>query len=804
VNPLTTLPTPTQVHIDGGDRIPTLTAVTVDSTEDPVTALVTLASGGDLSSYRLGLVTGPTDPTPPSWVDPILSSACFTFALDCGSQVGCDAQPACPPAVVTEPAIDYLARDWTSLRAVLLDRLAVLQPGWIRRDIPDVRMALVEALAEVGDRASYQQDAIETEAYLGTARRRNSIRRHARLVDYSLGDGTNARAWVQIVVPDGVVLAAGAGAAVVPAGTRFLTGGVDSPPSILSGSTAESDARRSGALEFQAMHDLPVVSGAHSAMSFYTWSGSRPVIPAGATSATLRGHLPDLAAGQVLILVEHRDPVGDQKAVTDADPTRRHPVRLTSAQAFDGSAPLIDHLTGEAITEISWNGGDATPWSLLVQTEVPTSDGGNQVITDGALALGNIVLVDHGRRESPVVFGPVPESGRFQFRFPRGPLTQVGRRLLAVPLPGGSGVEQRPVTFDPSGSATSATTAAPDLVLPDVVLTDSDSQTWTVQRDLVSSGANRDVVIEVDDDGIGVLRFGRDDDGLPVGGLPPVAGLTILASYRTGNGTIGNVAAEAIRTILDDGAISAALRASLHDSPDACRVWNPLPGSGGTEPESLEQVRQRAPVAFRTQQRCVTADDYAAQAAQFGSPGPLRSQKAVASILWTGSWYVVVVAVDPVGTETVDDSFLAEITDYLDDFRMAGHDLQVVPARYAALEVGLDVHVDPDYRRDLVRAAVLDIMSDRRLPDGRMGLFHPDRLSFGTAVYLGPVIAAAQQIPGVSYVQATRFSRYRQPATDARASGRIEIGTNEIARLDNDPNRPELGRFFLDGLEGGR
>jgi hypothetical protein len=45
-------------------------------------------------------------------------------------------------------------------------------------------VALVETLAYVGDHLSYTQDAVATEAYLGTARRRTSLRRHARLLDY--------------------------------------------------------------------------------------------------------------------------------------------------------------------------------------------------------------------------------------------------------------------------------------------------------------------------------------------------------------------------------------------------------------------------------------------------------------------------------------------------------------------------------------------------------------------------------------------------------------------------------------------
>lgn len=805
VNAVTTIPTPNQVSITGGDRIPILTVTAVDATDDPDTILVTLAGGGDMSTYTLRLENGATDPAPPAWVDPVLSSACFTFALDCMSDASCSDEPPCPPAAVVEPRLDYLGRDWTSLRSILLDRLSVLQPGWDDRETADVRIALVELLAELGDRAGYLQDAIATEAYLGTARRRISVRRHARLVDYRLSDGTNARAWVRIAIPDGVVLPSGPSSPVVPAGTRLLTGTPDSTRLVPLGSTAETDARRAGAVEFQTMHDLPAVSGAHSSMSLYTWSGARPALMTGSISATLTGHLPDLAIGQVLLLVEHRDPVGIHRAVADADPSRRHPVRLSSVDAFDGPNPLTDAITGEPITEIGWMGGDALPWPLLIEGEVPADPGGVRRYTDGAVVWGNVVLADHGRREAPVLFGPVSDSDRHRFRLPKGPLTQVTRTVLTVPLPDGSGTEQIAVPFDPAAPAVSATSATADVVLPDVVLSDSDFRQWRVQQDLISSGANRDFVVEVDDEGIGMLRFGRNaDDSAPVNGQPPPRGRTLQASYRTGNGSVGNVAAESIRTILDDGTVSAGLRDLLADETQTCLVSNPLPATGGTEPESIEQVRQRAPFAFRTQQRCVTADDYAAQAAKFGAPGPARIQRAVARIRWTGSWYVVVVAVDPVATETADDAFLAKVREYLDEYRMAGHDLEVELAQYAALEVGLAVHLSSSYRRDLVRADLRDVMSDRRLPDGRLGLFHPDRLTFGTAVYLGPIITAAQGIPGVSYVECTRFSRYRQPGSDAREAGRIDIGPNEIARLDNDPSRPELGRFHLDALEGGR
>ena len=90
----------------------------------------------------------------------------------------CNAPSA--PVTPPEPRLDYLAKDYDSFRRLMLDRMAQLVPGFAERSPADFTVALVETLAYVGDHLSYTQDAVATEAYLGTARRRTSLRRHAR------------------------------------------------------------------------------------------------------------------------------------------------------------------------------------------------------------------------------------------------------------------------------------------------------------------------------------------------------------------------------------------------------------------------------------------------------------------------------------------------------------------------------------------------------------------------------------------------------------------------------------------------
>src|SRR5208283_2290248 len=100
----------------------------------------------------------------------------------------------------------YLAKDYASFRSLLLDRMSTILPAWTERNPADLGIVLVELLAYVGDYLSYQQDAVGTEAYLATARRRTSVRRHVKLVDYPMLDGRNARAWIHFEVNADFVL----------------------------------------------------------------------------------------------------------------------------------------------------------------------------------------------------------------------------------------------------------------------------------------------------------------------------------------------------------------------------------------------------------------------------------------------------------------------------------------------------------------------------------------------------------------------------------------------------------------------
>src|SRR5207244_1315925 len=122
---------------------------------------------------------------------------------------------------------------------------------------------------------------------------------------------------------------------------------------------------------FETMEEIALFD-AHNKINFYSWSDQRCCLPKGATHATLRGNLPNLKAGDVLIF---EDVIGPHTGrPEDADPAHRCAVRLTHVETRDASGqPLADLLTGQAITEIFWTDDDALPFALCISTQTDPS-----------------------------------------------------------------------------------------------------------------------------------------------------------------------------------------------------------------------------------------------------------------------------------------------------------------------------------------------------------------------------------------------------------------------------------------------
>ena len=172
------------------------------------------------------------------------------------------------------------------------------------------------------------------------------------------------------------------------------------------------------------------------------------------------------------------------------------------------------------------------------------------------------------------------------------------------------------------------------------------------------------------------------------------------------------------------------------------------------------------------------------------------------ALVWTGSWYEADVAIDPLGSETPSENLLRQMECWLECYRRIGHDLAVLPARYVPLDLQLVVCALPRYQRAHVKTALLDVFSNRVLPGGKLGFFHPDNLTFGEGIYLSQIVAAAQKVPGVECARVVRFQRLFEAPNGEIENGVLPLKTSEIAQLDNDPNYPEHGQLQIQVLGG--
>ena len=238
----------TDVTITGGVRRPEV-AVTRVRAEGRVLH-VQVARRGDFSDYTLRLAR---DGAPLPGFDPLLSEVVFGFRRECDADLDCGHEPATAVGPLPTAPIDHTARDYQGFRRLMLDRLAVLMPDWSYPGEASPEVTLLEVLAHTADLLAYAQDAVATESYLDTARLRTSAKRHARLVDYAMHDGCNARTVVHVRLrtPRGGEPPVTAG---VRTGARFLTRTEGAPPAGADDPVTQQ-ARLDGAVVFEAMAD---------------------------------------------------------------------------------------------------------------------------------------------------------------------------------------------------------------------------------------------------------------------------------------------------------------------------------------------------------------------------------------------------------------------------------------------------------------------------------------------------------------------------------------------------------------------
>ncbi|HEX5859739.1 MAG TPA: putative baseplate assembly protein [Microbacterium sp.] len=267
----------------------------------------------------------------------------------------------------------------------------------------------------------------------------------------------------------------------------------------------------------------------------------------------------------------------------------------------------------------------------------------------------------------------------------------------------------------------------------------------------------------------------RESDGSLVrfGAVPPAGAPIRIPRYAIGGGSRGNVGAGSI----------AVLRTTV---PYVRSVENHAAALGGIDGETLEEAKRRGPLAIRTRDRAVTAQDYE-QLAKAARPGIARVRCVPASEGDAAVRLLVVPSAAPGPDGHVDfadlepqPELLAGIAAEIDQRRAVGARVIVEPPFYRGMTVVARLIGRPGSLLEVLEKDCLAALYRHFDPvvGGIGGMGWP----FGRPVLAGEVYAVLQSVPGVELVDELKLWE-ADPVTGKRAgepTARIQLDENAL------------------------
>jgi hypothetical protein len=322
-------------------------------------------------------------------------------------------------------------------------------------------------------------------------------------------------------------------------------------------------------------------------------------------------------------------------------------------------------------------------------------------------------------------------------------------------------LRQPPLTFV-SASTPAGIDSTLQVRVNDVLWHETDSLAGLTPTD-------RRYITRTADDGKTTLVFGTGAYGARL----PTGQENVKALYRNGIGKPGNVKA---------GQISL-----LSTRPLGVKaVVNPLPATGGADPESRDQARRNAPLAVMALDRLVSTQDYADFARTFAGIG-----KASAARLSDGRRqlvHVTIAGVDDIPIAATSDLY-RNLTRALRQFGDQDQPIQVVVRRLLLLVMQARVQVLPDFQWESVEPLIRAALLDRFSFDGR---------EFGQDVPASEAISTIQAVPGVACADLDKFDALDEAVVTDVLRDWTPSGTTALADLIGLRNRVKVDLAGVD------
>jgi Baseplate J-like protein len=276
---------------------------------------------------------------------------------------------------------------------------------------------------------------------------------------------------------------------------------------------------------------------------------------------------------------------------------------------------------------------------------------------------------------------------------------------------------------------------------------------WTEVPTLYGRGESETVFIaRVGDDATLSIRSG---DGNHAARFPSGRS-NLVATYRTGTGLAGRVAANKLTTLLD--------------RPTGLKsVNNPTAADGGADPESLDQARESAPGTVRTFGRAVSLRDFEDIALATGEVA-----KASADWTWTGERRAIHLTIAAQRGGLFSKEGLKRIRATIDSQRDPNHLLLVDNYIPVAIIVTASLSIASDrVNADVVSAARAALLAS--LAFDAMGFAQPVHLSDLYAVLQGVEGVVSVDIDDLNFKSADPAFRTAHGATTAQPQPYLRV-----------------------------
>lgn len=230
---------------------------------------------------------------------------------------------------------------------------------------------------------------------------------------------------------------------------------------------------------------------------------------------------------------------------------------------------------------------------------------------------------------------------------------------------------------------------------------------------------------------------------------------TLTIRYYTGGGVVSNVLANTLTNVNTDtiqfikGGLNSTLAATVFNSIAAN---NPIAASGGSDGDTIEEIRQNILSNFGSQQRNVTADDYLVRAlsmpSKFGTISKALTQKPDATSANTTLDIFVLSRDINSNLSTASNTLKQNLKTYLNQYRMIGDTISIKDAFIINIGIDFEIITLPNYNNNQVLKKCITALQ---------AYFNIDRWQINQPIIINPLFVLLDEIEGVQTVKKINF-----------------------------------------------